>query len=163
MHKPLAAAVAAISVVAALPVQAQQAGVIRVGDNALTCQQIVAEAGQLSQTLGGAPEGGVFSSEQAISAATSVGIQAAMMSGAGSIIPGVGLLGNALGAAARRDRERREAERVVARQRWYYLNGVYSGRDCDRLLAQPAEAPVAEAPAEAAPASEAGATPADTD
>lgn len=133
---------------AAGPASAQQGQIIQLGDAALTCPQIVQAAGQLAQTLGGAPEGGVFSSEQAISAATGLAMQGALMSGAGSAIPGMGLLGNAMGAMARRDRERREAERLVAQQRWYYLNGLYTGRNCDQVLAQP---PVAASTPEAAP------------
>ncbi|MDP3802898.1 hypothetical protein [Brevundimonas sp.] len=128
---------------AAGPALAQQGQVIQLGDASLTCPQIVEGAGQLAQVLGGAPEGGVFGSEQAISAATSVAIQGAIVSGAGRAIPGMGLLGNAMGAMARRDRERREAERLVAQQRWYYLNGLYAGRNCDQQLAQAAVQPSA--------------------
>ena len=116
------------------PATAQQGAIIQVGDTSLTCQQIVQNANELAGILGGAPEGGVFSSEQAINAATSVAMQGALMSGAGRAVPGLGLLGNAMGAMARRDAERREAERVIARQRWYYMNGLYSGRDCDAVL-----------------------------
>jgi hypothetical protein len=119
-----------------------QSQVIQMGDSALTCPQIVHEASQLADAMGGAPEGGFFSSEQAIQAATGYAAQGALMSGAARAVPGIGMLGNALAGAARRDRERREAEAVVARQRWYYLNGLYSGRDCDRILAAAATAPV---------------------
>lgn len=136
---------------AATPAAAQEGQIIQLGDAGLTCPQIVEGAGQLAQTLGGAPEGGVFTSEQAISAATSVAMQGAIMSGAGRVIPGMGLLGNVMGAMARRDRERREAERLVAQQRWYYLNGLYTGRNCDQQLAQTA---VQSATPEAAPPSD---------
>ena len=130
----------------AMPASAQEGQIIQLGDASLTCPQIVDGAAQLAQVLGGAPEGGVFSSEQAISAATSVAIQGAIVSGAGRAIPGMGLLGNAMGAMARRDRERREAERLVAQQRWYYLNGLYTGRNCDQQLAQAAvQSPTPEA------------------
>lgn len=126
------------AVAIAMPASAQQGQVIQLGDASLTCTQIVEGAGQLAQVLGGAPEGGVFSSEQAIGAATGLAMQGALMSGAGRAIPGMGLLGNAMGAMARRDRERREAERLVAQQRWYYLNGLYTGRNCDQQLAEAA-------------------------
>ena len=149
---------AAIIGMTAAPAAAQDGQIVRLGDAGLTCPQITAEAGQLTQALGGAPEGGVFTSEQAIGAATAAATQTALLSGAGRALPGVGLLGSALGAMARRDRERREAEAVVARQRWYYLNGLYTGRDCDRVLAEAAAAPVAEptpaGPSDAAPAPE---------
>ena len=128
----------------ATPALAQQGQVIQLGDSSLTCPQIVEGAGQLAQVLGGAPEGGVFGSEQAIGAATGLAMQGALMSGAGRAIPGMGLLGNAMGAMARRDRERREAERLVAQQRWYYLNGLYAGRNCDQQLAEAAARPTAE-------------------
>ncbi len=126
------------AVMIAAPAAAQQGQVIQLGDSSLTCPQIIEGAAQLAQALGGAPEGGVFSSEQAINAATGIAMQGAIMSGAGSAIPGMGLLGNAMGAMARRDRERREAEQLIARQRWYYLNGLYTGRSCDQQLAQAA-------------------------
>lgn len=126
-----AAALGLLSLSLAVPAMAQQAQIIRVGDSSMTCPQIVQGANELAQTLGGAPEGGVFASEQAISAATSVAVQGALMSGAGRAVPGLGMLGSAMGAAARRESERREGERVLARQRWYYLNGLYEGRNCD--------------------------------
>ncbi len=121
----------------AVPAAAQQGQIIQLGDARLTCPQIADGAAQLAQTLGGAPAGGVFGSEQAIGAATGLAMQGALLSGAGRAIPGMGMLGNAVGAAARRDRERREAERLVAQQRWYYLNGLYTGRECDQQPAQP--------------------------
>lgn len=131
------------AVVTAMPAAAQQGQIIQLGDTNMTCPQIVEGAGQLAQVLGGAPEGGVFNSEQAIGAATGLAMQGALMSGAGRAIPGMGLLGNAMGAMARRDRERREAERLVAQQRWYYLNGLYTGRNCDQQLAEASAQPPA--------------------
>ena len=110
--------------------QAQDGQVIRTGDETMTCPQIIQQADQAAQVLGGAPAGGLFSNEQAISAATSAAMQGALMSGAGRALPGIGLVSNLAAGAARRDRERREAERLVAQQRWYYLNGLYSGRGC---------------------------------
>ncbi|MDP2213167.1 hypothetical protein [Phenylobacterium sp.] len=124
--------VATGAVAIAMPAAAQEGQIIRLGDASLTCPQIVEGAAELAGVLGGAPEGGVFNNEQAINAATGIAMQGAIMSGAGRAIPGMGLLGNAVGAMARRDRERREAEQLVARQRWYYLNGMYTGRNCDQ-------------------------------
>lgn len=115
---------------------AQSGQIIRVGDDAMDCPGIIAAANQAAEILGGAPEGGVFGSEEAINAATGLAMQGAIMSGAGRAIPGMGMLGNALGAAARQRREQQEAARLVAQQRWYYLNGLYAGRDCDRVLAE---------------------------
>jgi len=129
----------------AMPAAAQDGQVIQLGDANLTCPQIVQGAAEMAQVLGGSPEGGVFGSEEVIGAATGLAMQGAIMSGAGRAIPGMGMLGNAVGAMARRDRERREAERLVAQQRWYYLNGLYTGRRCDQQPAG-AVAPQAEAP-----------------
>ena len=138
--RALAAGAAFIALFGAEAATAQEAQVIRMGDTAMTCQQVATEANEISQMLGGAPEGGVFTSEQAISAATGIAMQGALMSGAGRMLPGMGLVGNALGAAARRQREQEEARRETARTRWYYLNGLYAGRDCDSRLAQEAQA-----------------------
>ena len=147
-------AAVAVGTLVAQPAVAQDARIIRLGDPALTCTQIAGEAAQLTEALGGAPEG-VFGTEQMIGAATAAATQTALLSGAGQALPGLGLLGNALGGMARRDRERREAAALVARQRWYYLNGLYTGRECDRVLAEAAAAPAAPG-AEAAPAPSAG-------
>ena len=124
------AALTAMAALTATAAQAQDGQVIRTGDQTMTCPQIVEQANLAAQVLGGAPDGGLFSSEQAISAATGAAMQGALMSGAGRALPGIGLVSNLAAGAARRDRERREAERLVAQQRWYYLNGLYSGRGC---------------------------------
>jgi hypothetical protein len=133
---------AAVMLLLAGTAQAQGSQVIQLGDAGLTCPDLVMTAQTLEQALGGAPESG-FNAEWATSMATSAAIQGAMLSGAGRAVPGLGLLGNAVGAAQRRNRERQEAERLVNMQRWYYLNGLYVGRDCDsQLRAASTPAPV---------------------
>ena len=37
-----------------------------------------------------------------------------------------------------------QAERLVAQQRWYYLSGLYTGRNCDQQLAAAAAQPAAQ-------------------
>ncbi|MCW5725388.1 MAG: hypothetical protein KIS81_10605 [Maricaulaceae bacterium] len=134
-------ATAALLAVAAAPAAAQQQGqVIRLGDSAMTCQQIIGEAAEASDILGGSPEGGVFGSEQAVNTATALGQHAALHAGAGRAIPGIGAVGGMLGRAARARQEQEEARRQVAERRWYFLNGLYEGRRCDDVLAQEAAA-----------------------
>lgn len=122
---------------------AQDAQVIRMGDSALSCREVIAEANAAAEVLGGAPEGGIFDSTYAAGAATGLAQQAALMSGAGRAIPGIG----AVGGFMRQRAERREAElaaqREIAGQRWYWLSGLYEGGQCDAVLRAEAEAAAA--------------------
>jgi len=130
------------------PALAQEGQVIRMGDSALSCREVVMEANAAAEVLGGAPEGGVFDSAYATEAVTSVATQAALMSGAGRAIPGIG----AVGGFMRQRAERREAElaaqRDVAEKRWYWLSGLYEGGQCDSVLR--AESAAAAAASQAA-------------
>lgn len=123
-------AVAALCVLMATPAAAQDAQVIRLGDESLSCEAIVAQADEAVAIMGAAPAGGVLGSSAAVNAATSAAVQTAIVSGAGRSIPGIGLAGNMLGAAARRREEQQAAERALAEKRWFYLNGLYQGRNC---------------------------------
>lgn len=138
----------AIAALAAGTASAQQSQVILLGDTAMTCSDILISANEASEILGGAPEGGVFGSEYAVNAATSLAMQGALYSGAGRAIPGLGAVGGMLGRAARARQEQEEARRQIAERRWYYLNGLYQGRDCDDVLRREAQA--AQAAAQAA-------------
>lgn len=125
---------------------AQQSQVILLGDSGMSCSQIIVAASETTEILGGAPEGGVFASEEAINTATSLAMQGAIHSGIGRAIPGIGAVGGLLGRAARARREEEEARQQIAERRWYYLNGLYEGRMCDDVLRQEAAtAPVVEA------------------
>ncbi|MCC5996541.1 MAG: hypothetical protein JJU18_09265 [Oceanicaulis sp.] len=130
---------------------AQEGQVMRMGDTALTCQQIVGAAAEQAEILGGSPEGGLLDSEYAVGAATALAQHGALMSGAGRAIPGLGAVGGMMGRAAQRRREEEEARRAVAEKRWYFLNGLYGGRNCDDVLRREAEAAAA---AEAEPSPE---------
>lgn len=136
------------------PALAQEGQVIRMGDSALSCREVVAEANAASEILGGAPEGGIFDSAYATGAATGLAQQAALMSGAGRAIPGIG----AVGGFMRQRAERREAElaaqREIAEKRWYWLSGLYEGGQCDNVLRAEAEAAAAAAAAVAEPQSD---------
>ncbi|MGY6627185.1 MAG: hypothetical protein ACXIVL_01590 [Oceanicaulis sp.] len=134
---------------------AQEGQVMRMGDTAMSCQQIVAAANEQADILGGSPEGGLLGSEYAINTATALAQHGALMSGAGRAIPGMGAVGGMMGRAAQRQREQEEARRAVAEKRWYFINGLYGGRNCDDVLRREAEAAAAAAAAPApAPAYE---------
>ncbi|WBQ11870.1 hypothetical protein L2D00_08405 [Hyphomonadaceae bacterium BL14] len=148
MKQYLAAAGAAIVLAGAA--SAQEGQVMRMGDTAMSCQQIVVAATEQTDILGGSPEGGLLGSEYAVGAATALVQQGALMSGAGRAIPGLGAVGGMMGRAAQRQREQEEARRAIAEKRWYFLNGLYGGRDCDTVLRREAEAAAAAAAAPAA-------------
>lgn len=143
--------IAAVCLLASGAAAAQQSQVILMGDTAMTCQEIVVAANEATAILGGAPEGGVFASEQAINAATGLAMQGAIQSGIGRAVPGIGAVGGMLGRAAQRRREEEEARQVVAERRWYFLNGLYEGRMCDDVLRREAAAAAQAAVAEPDP------------
>lgn len=141
----VAMVVAALACGAARADAAQTDTPIRMGDTALTCEQIVAEANLSVAVLGAPPAGGSIVAEQAVGAATGLAMQSAILSGSARSVPGLGMAGGLLGSALRASREqqaaRQAAQRDVARQRWHYLNGLYAGRACG----QPASASTANA------------------
>lgn len=133
---------AALGLVLTAPTLATEGQVIRMGDSALDCTAIIKEANQAAEVLGGSPEGGVFTSEQAIGAATALGQQAALVGGAAKALGGIGAVGGFFGRQAKAREEEQAARRDAAESRWYYLNGLYAGRQCDQVLAE--QGPAAE-------------------
>ena len=125
------------------PVVAQEgpgpAAVIRASDGQMTCMQISDEAAQLSEQMGGRPEGGVLGQVGGVAKA-----------GASMLIPGAGLLFAGADALTADQRREREAQAAAVQHRWYYLNGLYAGRHCDAPV-QPAAAAPPAAPAPVAP------------
>jgi len=128
------------------PVSAQEAGaaasgptaIIRASDTALTCANVSEEAARLSEAMGGEPDGGLFGRLAGVARA-----------GAAMVIPGAGLAIAGADALTAPDRERRETEAAAVRHRWYYLNGLYAGKDCQ--AAADAAGPTPATPADAAP------------
>jgi hypothetical protein len=147
MKMRILTAVAALTMGVGQPVAAQDAAppadgpieIMRASDTALTCPQISEEAAQLSQQLGGTPGGGILSAVSGVAQA-----------GAALVIPGAGLALAGVDALTRPDRERKEAEAAAVRHRWYYLNGLYAGQDCQAVA--DAGGPTPATPADAAPA-----------
>lgn len=140
----IVSAVAALGLGAVAPVMAQEAEappsgpveIIRAGDTALTCPAMADEAAHLSEAMGGAPDGGLFGRLGGVARA-----------GASMMIPGAGLVLAGADAVTAPGRERKAAEAAAIEHRWYYLNGLYAGRDCmDGADAAP------PSPADAAPA-----------
>lgn len=137
---------AVLTAVVVPPAMAQQAEapaertfeIMRASDNAMTCPQISEEAAQLSQQLGGTPGGGILSAVTGVASA-----------GAAMLIPGAGLAIAGVDALTRPDREKKEAQEAAVRHRWYYLNGLYAGQDCQALA--DAAGPTPATPADAAP------------
>ena len=91
---------------------ADAATVVRAGDANMTCRQIANEAATLSARMGGTPTGGALG-----------GVAKA---GAAALIPGAGLVMAGVDALNAPARERREADE----NRWHYLNGLYTARNC---------------------------------
>ena len=151
MNTRILSAVAALTMGVVQPVAAQQAEppadgpieIMRAGDAALTCPQISDEAAQLSQQMGGAPGGGLFRAVGSVAQA-----------GAALVIPGAGLVMAGADALTRPERERKEAQSAAVRHRWYYLNGLYAGQDCQAMA--DAAGPTPASPADAAPAARPG-------
>lgn len=98
--------------------------IFRDGDAAMSCAQISDEAAALSEQFGGGQGGGVFSSVVNVGRA-----------GASMLIPGAGLALAGADALTRPERERREAHEHALQQRWYYLNGLYTGLRCHQAQA----------------------------
>lgn len=136
----------AASPVTAQEAEAQPSGpieIIRAGDTAMTCAAVADEAAQLSEAMGGEPDGGLFGRLGGVARA-----------GASMIIPGAGLAIAGADAIAAPGRERREAEVAAVRHRWYYLNGLYAGQGCQ--AAADAAGPTPASPADADPPAQPG-------
>ncbi|MDQ3126060.1 MAG: hypothetical protein M3Q74_10730 [Pseudomonadota bacterium] len=144
-------AAVALGLGAVSPVWAQQAEappsgpieVIRATDSALNCVAVSEEAAQLSEAMGGEPDGGLFGR-----------LGGVVRAGAAMMIPGAGLAIAGADALTAPDRERKEAEATAVRHRWYYLNGLYAGLRCQ--AAADAAGPTPASPADAAPPVEPG-------
>lgn len=146
MNIRILTAVAGLAMGVVQPAMAQQAAapadgpieVMRASDTAMTCPGISEEAARLSQQLGGSPGDGILSTLSGVAQA-----------GAAMLIPGAGLAMAGADALTRPDRERKEAEVAAVRHRWYYLNGLYAGHDCQAKA--DAAGPTPASPADAAP------------
>lgn len=134
------------------------------GDAQMDCAALTAEIGRMESIMG-------ISNQQAASAqagaaaaelGASVGINAALYSGALGRVPGLGMFGNAAAGMAKQRAAAKEAaakEQIrTAEMRRSMLMGIYAGKSCGAAPAVPAAAP--PAPPAAAPATTPAAAPA---
>lgn len=151
MKSVIVYAVAVLGLVAGSPVLSQEAEapptgpieIIRADDTAMSCAAVADEAAQLSEAMGGEPDGGLFGRLGGVARA-----------GASMMIPGAGLAMAGVDAVTAPGRERKEAEADAVRHRWYYLNGLYAGQGCQ--AAADAAGPTPASPADADPPAEPG-------
>ena len=126
---PLSLAFAAIAGTAsAQDAQVESAGaVMRASDAAFTCDQLVAEGLEISNALGANAEGSMFGRFGGV-----------LRTGAALLVPGAGLVIAGADAMTQPERDARLAEDIARMNRWYYLSGLYMGRNC---AADPARTP----------------------
>ena len=110
-------------------------GVIERDMTQLACLEVVDALNAQSEILGGAPERGLISNDQAMNLATNIGQRLARDAGNSDLATGLGIAGRIAGQAMRSQESQDAAEREAATRRWYYLSGIYDGRDCDALIA----------------------------
>lgn len=146
MKFAVVSAVAALGLGVVDPVMAQEAEappsgpieIIRATDTAMTCAAVSEEAAQLSEAMGGEPDGSLFGR-----------LGGVVRAGATMVIPGAGLAMAGADALTAPGRERKAAEADAVRHRWYYLNGLYAGQGCQ--AASDAAGPTPATPADADP------------
>ncbi|CAN5473808.1 hypothetical protein BH10PSE4_BH10PSE4_26540 [soil metagenome] len=135
---PLTAMFAGLALAAASQgaVQAQALQVSQAGDAQLSCEQLQAEVARMDQMMGASNTAisGAEGSSRMAQTGASLGLNAAMRSGALARMPGLGMFANAAASAARASAEAKvahEGEQIaIAQQRRAIMNGVYQGKGC---------------------------------
>lgn len=126
-------------------------------DAAMTCEQISAEMIRMDQMMG-VSNGAIASAEagaRGAETAASLGVNAALYSGALGRVPGLGMFANAAASQARaaaQAKAQREAQNIqVAQQRRAIMGGLYQGKCGAAAVATPVSATMTTAaPAAAA-------------
>lgn len=132
------AGLAAIGVVvAASQAGAQSLQLTTPMDASMTCDQINAEIARMDQVMG-VSNGAIASAEGAArgaEAAASLGVNAALYSGALGRVPGLGMFANAAAAQAKASaaaKAQREGQNIqIAQQRRAIMSGLYQGKGCN--------------------------------
>jgi|GEM_PF-5518949 len=121
---------------------------MQLGDDAMSCAALVSEAGNMQAVLGGAPDGSLLGSQIADSLATEAAVRSGMASKMG------GKVGGAMKMFGKKKKKKAAAKRVRATGRYFYIAGLYAGKQCGMVKAEPAAPVEAAAPAVEADASE---------
>ena len=109
---------------------------MKFGDQAMSCAQLVEEAGAMEALLGGDPSQSLMDGEYLANTGTGLAQQAALSAGVGGRAVGaIGQVGGLLGKSSKKKKEQAAAERAVAEKRWLYVAGLYHGKGCDAQLA----------------------------
>lgn len=132
------AGLAAIGVVVATgQASAQSLQLTTPMDASMTCDQINAEIARMDQVMG-VSSGAIASAEGAArgaEAAASLGVNAALYSGALGRVPGLGMFANAAAAQAKASaaaKAQREGQNIqIAQQRRAIMSGLYQGKGCN--------------------------------
>lgn len=134
----------AASITAAGPASAQTLQVSYPTDATMTCEQVNAEIARMDQLMG-VSNGAIASAEGASRAAemgASLGVNAALYSGALGRVPGLGMFANAAAAQAKASaaaKAQREVQNIqMAQQRRAIMGGLYQGRGCASGVTQAA-------------------------
>ncbi|OYW30546.1 MAG: hypothetical protein B7Z44_00720 [Caulobacter sp. 12-67-6] len=124
-------------VVAASQAGAQSLQLTTPMDASMTCDQINAEIARMDQVMG-VSNGAIASAEGAArgaEAAASLGVNAALYSGALGRVPGLGMFANAAAAQAKASaaaKAQREGQNIqIAQQRRAIMSGLYQGKGCN--------------------------------
>ncbi len=100
---------------------------MQMGDVRMSCDALVSEASAMEQIIGGSPEGSILASD----AATGIATELAVRSGAYKAVGAIGAVGGVFKGIGNRKKKEREEQKKIAEQRWYYVVGLYQGRQCD--------------------------------
>ena len=125
-------------------------------DGALTCDGLVAEIARMDAVMGVSAQGAqsAAGAAQAAELGASVGINAALYSGALGRVPGLGLFANGASQIAKQRAAAKQAQAQAdiqtATTRRAMLNGIYQGKSCATAPAGPPATVAAASPAAAA-------------
>ena len=110
---------------------------MQLGDDAMTCAALISEAANMQVVLGGAPDGSLLGSQMATGLATDAAVRSGLASKMG------GKVGGAMKMFGKKKKKKAAAKRVRATGRYFYIAGLYAGKQCGMTKAEPA--PAAEA------------------
>ncbi len=136
MTKLIATFAAAGIALAASTAHAQTLQISYPADASMSCEQISAEMVRMDQMMSASNSSIASAEAGALGAETaaSVGVNAALYSGALGRVPGLGLFANAAAGQARKaaqDKAAREAQTIqVAQQRRAVMGGLFQGKSC---------------------------------